>query len=279
MLTAALRYAERGLRVLPVDAKTKRPRLVKHGCLDATTDHNLLATWWRLAPDAGVGIATGSGSGIVVVDVDSHRDGDNGLAEISDELGQLPPGPIVTTPRGGHHRYLRLPDGERVPCSVDRLAPGIDVRGDGGYVVAPPTAGYRWAPSSRTGLPVLPDEWASRMRPSAASGTPERLPASTWTLPLARGIEQGGRHDFMVRYCGHLLACRLEPAEVRLLLESVNRTRVRPALPDREIAQIVEWAARRQASRQRPSGSPDPEGQAKSGSQDPGFAARDRSAA
>lgn len=137
-LAAALAYVARGWPVLPLDGK--KP-LTPRGVHDATTDPETVRRWWARWPTAGVGIATGRVSGLVVVDVD----GDEG--ERSAEALELPPTRTVRTARGRHAYYAH--PGGRVPNRA-RVRPGVDVRGEGGYVVAPPSPhpdgdAYAWA--------------------------------------------------------------------------------------------------------------------------------------
>ncbi len=149
---AALAYARRGWPVFPIwpirnrrcacgtgcgrDAG-KHPigRLAPHGVHDATTESMIITRWWADTPDANIGIATGAVSGIIVLDVDGE-DGEASLAALEREHGSLPETPTALTGKG-RHLYFAHP-GVPVPNRT-RVAPGLDVRGDGGYVVAPPS--------------------------------------------------------------------------------------------------------------------------------------------
>ncbi len=138
LLEAALDYAGRGWPVLPLVAQGKVPdaRLVPHGLTEASTDAGLIESWWAASPLANVAIATGSLNGIDVVDLDPLPDGPG---ESPDVLGQVRdglvrPGAVVATGRGWHLYF----GGGELPTRTGVL-PGIDVRGAGGYVVAPPS--------------------------------------------------------------------------------------------------------------------------------------------
>jgi putative DNA primase/helicase len=154
----ALAYASRGIHVFPLHSirngrctcnrdcgknAAKHPR-VTGGYKVATIQAGQISTWWSKWPDANIGIATGAISGIVVIDID----GPQGLATLQEFVskhGPLPHTATVRTARGWH-RYFRIPAGKVIPCSTGT---GLDVRGDGGYVVAPPSvhatgAVYRW---------------------------------------------------------------------------------------------------------------------------------------
>lgn len=129
ILKAALEYAARGWAVFPCHGKVP---LVEHGCKSATTDASTIRQWWRKWPDANVAIATGTASGLYVIDED------DGGAETIGALA-LPVSLSVTTGSGGKHYYYRRPDGEKWGNSASKLGPGVDTRGDGGYVLAPPS--------------------------------------------------------------------------------------------------------------------------------------------
>ncbi|WP_312017672.1 phage/plasmid primase, P4 family [Bradyrhizobium liaoningense] len=108
--------------------------MTPHGVRDATTDRKTIKQWWAANPDANIGIATGKISNLVVVDVDGE-DGKKSLAELVKTYGRLPKTPKVKTGRGVHYYFRagRKPFGN----SVGSLGAGVDIRGDGGYVVAP----------------------------------------------------------------------------------------------------------------------------------------------
>lgn len=145
LLDAALEYARRGYKVFPVSIE-KTP-LTPHGFKDATTEETQIREWWTRWPDAGIGMPTGALSGVVVLDVDPRHGGDESLAQLVEEHGPLPDGPVVNTGGGGRHLYFKHTGGH-VP-SVVGFRPGLDIRADGGYVVLPPSphrsgTDYRW---------------------------------------------------------------------------------------------------------------------------------------
>lgn len=129
---------DRGWAVFPVRPGSKEPDCA-HGCLDATRSWPKVEETWRRSPSLNVGIATGALSGIVVLDVDMDASkGEDGLASLKaleDVHGPLPPTFTVETPGGGHHKYFCYPPEHPVKNRTNRAA-GLDVRGDGGYVVA-----------------------------------------------------------------------------------------------------------------------------------------------
>lgn len=177
-LQHALAYADLGFRVLPCHSVKngrctcgnsacgspgKHPRTFD-GVHGATTNTTTINDWWTRHPDANPAIATGAD--LVVVDVDPRRGGDETLAELESKFGSLPKDFVVLSGGGGRHFYLSLP--ENAPANtVKRWArKGVELLGDGAYVVAPPsnhvsggvyqwpTGGLRLSP-----LPPMPPGW------------------------------------------------------------------------------------------------------------------------
>jgi hypothetical protein len=158
MRRAALAYARHcDLPVLPCRSGGKEP-ITEHGCKDATKDPAKIYAWWLRWPDANVGIATGVVSGVAVLDVDPHKGGDQSFATLVAQYGELPVTPTVATGGDGQHYYFRPAADAQIHNSASTLGPGLDVRADGGYVIAPPSVHpsgqrYRWA--ARHGSPRL----------------------------------------------------------------------------------------------------------------------------
>jgi hypothetical protein len=159
-------YASRGWRVLPIRPGEKRPPM---GAWQkaATTDPEMIDKWWNeLYREHGVGVATGSSSGIFVLDVDVADDkaGDETLAELEAKYGGLPDTPTVLTPSGGVHYYFAIPQGMQIRNDAGRrLGVGLDIRGEGGQVVAPPTVrgidAYDWMPGTWELEPAQAPRW------------------------------------------------------------------------------------------------------------------------
>jgi hypothetical protein len=208
-LDVAVAYAGRGWAVFPCHAPAdgpgqcscwradcsspaKHPR-VPGGLKSATMDVATIRRWWQRWPAANVAIRTGAISGLVVVDVDPDHGGERSFEALLKEHAPLPDGLVVQTGSGGRHYYFAHPGGLVRNDTGRRLGAGLDIRGDGGYVIAPPSrhisgANYRRTSRSRE-LPSPPDWLLSLVRepprpPIAA--TPLRLPPSTSTSAWAR---------------------------------------------------------------------------------------------
>jgi len=150
ILDAALDYAEAGFSVIPVRPSDKAP-YTAHGLKEATTDAETIREWWDRWPDANVAIACGKPShNIVVLDVDM-KEKKNGLRSINAwqvNHGDFPETVVANTPSGGLHFFFRVDDPSLYKNRVEAI-PGVDIRGDGAYVVVYPSAGvngkwYTW---------------------------------------------------------------------------------------------------------------------------------------
>ena len=134
-LAAALEYAARGWHVFPCRAGEKIPATA-HGFKDATTDPETIRAWWTASPSANVAMPTGKVSGLAVLDIDPRNDGDLEWQMLVAQIGE-PVAPRVRTPSGGTHLYFACPAAGL--ASRVGLKPGIDLKADGGYVLAPPS--------------------------------------------------------------------------------------------------------------------------------------------
>jgi hypothetical protein len=183
VLDHARQYAQRGWRVLPIKPQTKRPPMGAWQTA-ATTDETTISSWWTdLYRGHGIGVATGQESGIFVLDVDvaDGKRGDETLAQLEELYGQLPDTPTVVTPSGGLHYYFKLPAGLSIRNDAGkRLGPWLDIRGEGGQVVAPPTvrAGqmYVWRGETYNLEPAEPPRWMlNRLAESPSNLAPNPL--------------------------------------------------------------------------------------------------------
>jgi hypothetical protein len=193
---------------------------VRHGVLDATTEAARIARWWSTYASANIGVATGRVSRLVVVDVDPRHDGPRHLAQLERRYLDMPRTAEVVSGGGGRHLYFEHRD-DALPSGAS-LVPGVDVRGDGGYIVAPPSLHasgqrYRWQPGQSpeelalASLPAwLADLARHRGEPSSALSDRRVLtPADSIDqlafreLMAAAGIRPGGREQEMHRCPWH----------------------------------------------------------------------------
>lgn len=139
-ISVALAYAARGWPVFPCHPLNKRP-LTEHGFKEATTDAFQIRAWWKTHPMAMIGIPTGAKAGFWVLDIDTDRskgkDGLGSLAAHGYDLSDLMDTVAGNTASGGYHIFFRYDPGRPVTNARGALKPFLDVRGEGGYIVAP----------------------------------------------------------------------------------------------------------------------------------------------
>jgi Bifunctional DNA primase/polymerase, N-terminal len=167
---AALAYARRGVPVFPCEPGGKRP-LTRNGFWDATTEARRIEAWWARWPAANVGVPTGRRSGLLVLDADPRDGGLDSLTLLEREWGPLPGTARARTGGGGVHVFFAYPAGETVRNSAGLLGAGLDVRGEGGYVVVPPSrtrGAYEWTDRSP---PAGPGWLLARLRERAGEET------------------------------------------------------------------------------------------------------------
>ena len=170
MIKTALNYAKRGLYVFPCRVKDKRPATA-NGVKDATIDPDVIQRWWREQPEFNIAVATGALSGIFVTDIDG-LDAEAELRKLEAQYGPIPPTVELITARG-RHLFFQYPE-QPVRNSAGKLAPGIDVRGDGGYVLAPPSKHpsgrrYCWSVDSGNAFAPAPEWLLARLAAPAAT--------------------------------------------------------------------------------------------------------------
>lgn len=241
LLRTAQALARKGLAVFPCLEKQKQPATPR-GCLDASKDPHMISHWWGINPAYNIAIATGGISGIFVIDIDVEgADGELGLRQLEIEHGELPPTVEAITARG-RHLYFRMPDAP-VRNSASKIAAGIDVRGTGGYVLAPPSIHpsgkrYAWSVDSATALADAPG-WLLEKITERTNGNGEATPPSEWRAFVVDGVGEGARDCSLARFAGYLLRRYIDPIVVLELIRLVNDARCKPPLSDADVCRIV----------------------------------------
>jgi len=208
----------------------------------ATPDE--VRAWYKRWPNANVGIVTGQISNLVVIDVDPAHHGEDSLSGLVARFGALPLTVTANSGGGGRHLYFSAP-ADPVPVrSRVGVAPGIDVRAEGGMVVAPPSkhpsgGRYHWiTDASAPDIPAPLPRWLIRLvqssRPQAGHG------ASYWRTLAANGVEEGQRNSSIASFTGHLLWCGVDLEVIKELLLCWNQVRARPPLGDDEVIRTIE---------------------------------------
>ncbi|MEX2648503.1 MAG: bifunctional DNA primase/polymerase [Alphaproteobacteria bacterium] len=238
---AALAYARRGWAVVPVRPRAKAPLVRWEPFQRRPADQDEIAAWFDRWPDANVGIVTGTVSGLVVLDVDAGHGGDDTLARWEREHGPLMPTIEAVSGGGGRHLYFAAPS----PCPRNRvgIGPGIDLRGEGGMIVAPPSihpSGRRYAwrdghgPDDRS-LGPMPGWLVHLIVGEARSGHG----LAHWRSIVREGVPEGERNSTIASLTGHLLWHGVDPDVALELMLAWNRMRCQPPLPDDEVARVV----------------------------------------
>lgn len=175
-LDAAFHLVPLGFKVFPLMAGSKIPAISAkkggRGCLDATDDDEIIEDWAHHLPRANIGVATGIPSNCIVIDLDPRNGSDASIAKLKAQGFVFPPTVAARTANGGTHFYYAYEPSLKNSKSV--LAPGIDVKTTGGYVVAPPSVldggkRYSWLNSPLgENFPKLPQWAVKKLKPAPA---------------------------------------------------------------------------------------------------------------
>jgi hypothetical protein len=225
LLAGALEIAESGRRVFPLKPSSKVPA-IRAWPEKATTDPDSIRRWWHIWPDANIGLPCGARLAVVDIDTKHH-----GAIQ-----SWMPSTLTASTPTGGLHLYYAV--NIAVPNSVSRIAPGVDVRGERGYVVAPPSVlpngRYAWLPGIDEPHP-LPDDLAELLIPEDQRYESTSIRRK---FQFEDYVEVGRRNDYLTRLCGHLMAQGIDDTEAYIELRNeADRLSFTPR-PD-EISKIV----------------------------------------
>jgi len=258
MLRSAKAYAAMGLAVFPLHSHdpervctcpkgpachspAKHPRTLS-GLKEASTDPATLERWWTMWPDANVGVCTGGG--FLVVDVDIGHDGDASLASLEQNYGELPVTPEAVTGSGGLHIWLTVDGDTRNTASI--IGPGIDTRGDGGYVVAPPSVHasgqrYRWRdsldPIHQTFSPA--PAWLLDLMTKPKNGN------GNGTAPaVGETIVERERNSTLASLAGSMRRRGMSEDAILAALRTENAAKCRPPLDDDEVVAVARSIAR-----------------------------------
>lgn len=262
---AALSYARRGWHVFPLHSPDKErgctcslgtacaspgkhPR-TRRGLKDATTDESQIRQWWQRWPRANVGLAMGRASGLVAVDVDHRAGGGAGLTQLLDDHGSFPE-TLEAETGGGHHIFFSHP-GVSFKNSSSVLGEGLDVKTDGGYVVAAPSLHasgkhYRWTSKKR---PARMPQWLLTLLTAEQSKVTETKGAKARPRTSAAEGAQicaGERNKTLFRIACAMRGAGSNKDEIAAELHQVNASRCIPPLDEPEVERIAAGATRYQ---------------------------------
>jgi hypothetical protein len=246
LMRAALSYAERCWPVFPLHSVSdgrctcskancsspgKHPR-TEHGFREASTEAALITRWWATWPDANVGIAMGGPARLAALDIDGPA-GEASLQELVRQHGELP-ATLESRTGNGRHLLFAFPEGLTIGPSVGKLGDGIDIRGQGSYIVAPPSLHargrlYQW--ECERPIACWP-EWLTRIL-----DTPR--PRSHSEDDDEGKIPEGRRNDALTSLAGKLRWSGLKQPEMLAALDVVNKLRCEPPLADAEVSRVA----------------------------------------
>lgn len=244
LMDHAKQYVERGWRLIPTAPVTsscngKRPFLARWQD-SSTLDLQRVESWIRKSGNVGIGIVTGECSGLLVLDEDPRNGGTETLVELKRRYGKLPDTPIVETGGGGRHYYFRHPAGlDRTPKT---LGPGLDLKGNNGFVVAPPTMHasgnrYQWdgvfhfEAHNCAEIPA----WFFRHIKNERNQLLDTIQSAFEHLIF----HEGQRNERLTSIYGKLLSKNVDPDLAFNLISALNECRCKPPLPDEEVLALV----------------------------------------
>lgn len=271
LLDAALQYAADGFPVFPChSAKGVRCSCPRNGCKspgkhprinnwgnEATTDPDKIRAWWKSWPDSNIGIP--AGHGLLVLDIDPGNGGEDSFSDLISHHGTLPVTPESVTGTGGRHLLFRY-DGE-LRNSVQGIAPGVDIRADGGLFIAPPSIHatgrqYEWASGRALGeVPIAPiPQWLLTLVRALAAKRTRRIDPDD-------PIPDGSRNDTLTSLAGVMRRKGFGEGAILAALLDTNAQRCTPPLDEVEVKTIVSSIMRYRpgtwSGQVRPDGTPD----------------------
>jgi len=232
-------YMLGGMKIFPCKPNQKAP-LTQHGFKDASNDAGIIETWWGNHPTANIGLVTGKEANLVVVDVDvkNNAGGMESLKKLQDECGEFNTR-VVRTPSGGLHYYFSYPEAvvEPIKCKTG-FRKGIDIRADGGYVVAPG--------SSIDGNPYefedIDKEVAELPLWLLDLLTNKETNSSSFDIVKAiEGVDEGCRNDSLFRLSSSLVGREVDYEDAKTQVLSANSS-YNPPLPEGEALSCLDSA-------------------------------------
>jgi len=229
----AIEFAELGFQVFPLNKNLKTPAF-SGWQKSATSDLSLIKYW--LGDGGNYGIPTGMGNNLVVIDYDAYQDKQDLLADLQSKYGLLPKTLTVKTRAGGIHKYFTYPSNYIIKNSAGSIAPHVDIRGDGGYVVGP--GSYVGADKKGEGgfyeiiddsdIAQLPDTWAQLLSQSKQSSG-----------DLSREIANGSRNSTLLSIAGKMRHQEIHQDLIDQALLSINDSSCKPPLPVSEVLSVA----------------------------------------
>lgn len=238
MIECAIDYIKKGWAVFP--CRNKIP-LTSHGYKDASKDAGIVKRLFSQHQNVNIAIATGKVSGIFVLDIDVKNGalGDDSLRDLEKEHGELPHTVEALTWSGGRHIFFKYPD-KGIGCKAG-IRPGIDIRGDGGYIIAPPSViegrEYTWEVSHHPDETIIAEapDWLIEL----LEDTQPNVDLSDKKAKITEN-----RNNTLMLMGVKLRKMGLEHPQIELTLHSINESRCLPPLPKKEVSNIAKSVSR-----------------------------------
>lgn len=238
ILDYALYYASKGWRIFPCKPRDKVPACKWKD--EATIDTEKIEHWWKANPEYNLGLKCGIDSGIIVLDVDPDKGGNESLLDLIRDYNPIPTTPEQITGGGGRHFIFAHP-GIEIGNSAGKLGPGLDVRGDGGYVVVPPSVHpngnlYEWEFSckpSQTILAPMPG-WLVGLLVDSQNGNGHHE-----TEEYTGTIQEGERNQALASMAGSMRRRGFDTQAIFAALMEHNKEHCHPPLSNDEVLNIA----------------------------------------
>jgi len=227
----------------------KHPR-TEHGLNDATTDERVIESWQRRWDFFNVGVLT---NGLVVVDIDPRHGGDDSLYDIEKKYTLMPETVNTLTGGGGQHLIYKAPPGKKIKNKVG-LAPGLDIRANGGYVVAPHSL-HKSGRNYYFEVGYGPDEIEMAEAPSwlisliEDDGKSNGHSVEHWRNIIHSKIVEGSRNKTLTSIAGHLFRKYVDPFVVLQLLNDWNARHCVPPLSEDVVIKTLTSVAKTEMRR------------------------------
>ncbi len=255
-LAAALEYSAKGIKVLPLHSplsngncscgKASCNSIGKHPCTrhgkdDASMDSEKIKTWFSVEPDTNIGLLTGKESGFIVLDIDPRNGGDALLMELEEKHGALPKSLRAKTGGGGQHILFKYP--HAITSMKGKLGNGLDIKSDGGYIVAAPSrhasgAAYEWLTKFDLSLLEEAPKWLLDLLQKRKSQPAHR---STSTL---NSVPTGSRNSHLFSFACHLREAGKDFDTIAAELNIENQARCTPPLGEDEVEEVANSSMR-----------------------------------
>jgi hypothetical protein len=235
-----LGLAARGFRLFPVEKRGKRA-LIKKWTERATCDAESLRAWMQAHPGCNWGVACGIDSRVFVLDIDG-TEGQAAIRALSERHGHDWMKTLRVKTSRGAHLYFCYPDGPTIRNSTSKLAPGLDIRGTGGYAVVPPSvhsSGHRYDWENENVPIARAPEWLLELVRARAQTS------ATLAARVGAGlIAEGQRNATLLSDAGAMRRRGMTPKAIEAVLLAENAGRCQPPLPESEVREIVRSVSR-----------------------------------